>query len=98
MDITVIIVTILSATSTLLTSIVGYFVVRLIRLNDEAQKTNAEVQKSNVAYQVSTTKEINEIKFNYLDRFERVKDQIIESERKIINNIAGQFRHKIDND
>lgn len=87
MDNTVVTVTILSAASTLLISIVGYFVVRLIKSNDEYQKSNNE-------YQLRTTKEMNEIKFNYLDRFDKVKNQIVESEIRIINNITGQFRHK----
>jgi len=89
MDNTVVTVTILSAASTLLISIVGYFVVRLIKSNDEYQKSNDE-------YQLRTTKEMNEIKFNYLDRFDKVKNQIVESEIRIINNITGQFRHKRD--
>lgn len=89
MDNTVVTVTILSAASTLLISIVGYFVVRLIKSNDEYQKSNNE-------YQLRTTKEMNEIKFNYLDRFDKVKNQIVESEIRIINNITGQFRHKRD--
>ena len=79
-------ITILSGVTTILTSIVGYFVIRLIRVNDENQKANFE-------YQVRTTKEMNEMKFNYLDRFENVKDQIQESEMRIISNIAGKFRH-----
>lgn len=33
------------------------------------------------------------MKFNYLDRFDKVKDQIKESEDRIISNIAGKFRH-----
>ena len=79
-------ITILSGVTTILTSIVGYFVIRLIRVNDENQKANFE-------YQVRTTKEMNEMKFNYLDRFDKVKDQIKESEDRIISNIAGKFRH-----
>ena len=79
-------ITILSGVTTILTSIVGYFVIRLIKVNDENQKANFE-------YQVRTTKEMNEMKFNYLDRFDKVKDQIQESEMRIISNIAGKFRH-----
>ncbi len=84
-------ITILSGVTTILTSIVGYFVIRLIRVNDENQKANFE-------YQVRTTKEMNEIKFNYLDRFEKVKNQIAESEMRIISNIAGKFRHLKDDE
>ena len=82
-------ITILSGITTLLTSIVGYFVIRLIRVNDENQKSNIE-------YQIRTTKEMNEIKYNYLDRFDKVKNQIQESEIRIIANIAGKFRHLKD--
>ena len=82
-------ITILSGVTTILTSIVGYFVIRLIKVNDENQKANFE-------YQVRTTKEMNEMKFNYLDRFDKVKDQIQESEMRIISNIAGKFRHLKD--
>ena len=84
-------ITILSGITTLLTSIVGYFVIRLIRVNDENQKSNIE-------YQIRTTKEMNEIKYNYLDRFDKVKNQIQESEIRIIANIAGKFRHLKDDD
>lgn len=80
------IITILSGATTILISIVGYFVTRLIKANDDNQKAVSE-------YQVKTTKEMNEIKFNYLDRFDKVKDQIQESEMRIISNIAGKFRH-----
>lgn len=79
-------ITILSGVTTVLTSIVGFFVIRLIKVNDENQKANFD-------YQVRTTKEMNEMKFNYLDRFDKVKDQIKESEDRIISNIAGKFRH-----
>ena len=79
-------ITILSGVTTVLTSIVGFFVIRLIKVNDENQKSNFD-------YQVRTTKEMNEMKFNYLDRFDKVKDQIKESEDRIITNIAGKFRH-----
>ena len=79
-------ITILSGVTTVLTSIVGFFVIRLIKVNDENQKSNFD-------YQVRTTKEMNEMKFNYLDRFDKVKDQIKESEDRIISNIAGKFRH-----
>lgn len=79
-------ITILSGVTTVLTSIVGFFVIRLIKVNDENQKANFD-------YQVRTTKEMNEMKFNYLDRFDKVKDQIKESEDRIITNIAGKFRH-----
>lgn len=82
-------ITILSGITTLLTSIVGYFIIRLIRVNDENQKAVSD-------YQVKTTKEMNDIKFNYLDRFDRIKDQIMESEVRIISNIAGKFRHLKD--
>ena len=82
-------ITILSGVTTVLTSIVGFFVIRLIKVNDENQKANFD-------YQVRTTKEINEMKFNYLDRFDKVKDQIQESEMRIISNIAGKFRHLKD--
>ena len=84
-------ITILSGITTLLTSIVGYFVIRLIRVNDENQKSNIE-------YQIRTTKEMNEIKYNYLDRFDKVKNQIQESEIRIIANIAGKFRHLKDDE
>lgn len=80
------IITILSGATTILISIVGYFVTRLIKANDDNQKAVSD-------YQVKTTKEMNEIKFNYLDRFDKVKDQIQESEMRIISNIAGKFRH-----
>ena len=79
-------ITILSGVTTVLISIVGFFVIRLIKVNDENQKSNFD-------YQVRTTKEMNEMKFNYLDRFDKVKDQIKESEDRIISNIAGKFRH-----
>lgn len=79
-------ITILSGVTTVLISIVGFFVIRLIKVNDENQKANFD-------YQVKTTKEMNEMKFNYLDRFDKVKDQIKESEDRIISNIAGKFRH-----
>ena len=82
-------ITILSGVTTVLTSIVGFFVIRLIKVNDENQKANFD-------YQVRTTKEMNEMKFNYLDRFDKVKDQIQESEMRIISNIAGKFRHLKD--
>lgn len=85
------IITILSGATTILISIVGYFVTRLIKANDDNQKAVSE-------YQVKTTKEMNEIKFNYLDRFDKVKDQIQESEMRIISNIAGKFRHLKDDD
>lgn len=81
----------LSGVTTVLSSIVGYFLMRLIRSNDEFQKTASENQKK-------TTQEINDIKYNYLDRFDKVKNQIMESEVRIINNIAGQFRHRVNND
>ena len=84
-------ITILSGITTLLTSVVGYFLIRLIRVNDENQKSNIE-------YQIRTTKEMNEIKYNYLDRFDKVKNQIQESEIRIIANIAGKFRHLKDDD
>lgn len=86
MENTVLTITILSGVTTVLTSIVGFFVIRLIKVNDENQKANFD-------YQVRTTKEMNEMKFNYLDRFDKVKDQIKESEDRIITNIAGKFRH-----
>lgn len=85
------IITILSGATTILISIVGYFVTRLIKANDDNQKAVSE-------YQVKTTKEMNEIKFNYLDRFDKVKDQIQESEMRIISNIAGKFRHLKDDE
>lgn len=85
------IITILSGATTILISIVGYFVTRLIKANDDNQKAVSN-------YQVKTTKEMNEIKFNYLDRFDKVKDQIQESEMRIISNIAGKFRHLKDDD
>ena len=85
------IITILSGATTILISIVGYFVTRLIKANDDNQKAVSE-------YQVKTTKEMNEIKFNYIDRFDKVKDQIQESEMRIISNIAGKFRHLKDDD
>ncbi len=84
-------ITILSGITTLLTSVVGYFLIRLIRVNDENQKSNIE-------YQIRTTKEMNEIKYNYLDRFDKVKNQIQESEIRIISNIAGKFRHLKDDE
>ena len=84
-------ITILSGITTLLTSVVGYFLIRLIRVNDENQKSNIE-------YQIRTTKEMNEIKYNYLERFDKVKNQIQESEIRIIANIAGKFRHLKDDD
>ena len=83
------IITILSGATTILISIVGYFIIRLIRVNDENQKAVSD-------YQVKTTKEMNDIKFNYLDRFDRIKDQVMESEVRIISNIAGKFRHLKD--
>lgn len=83
------IITILSGATTILISIVGYFIIRLIRVNDENQKAVSD-------FQVKTTKEMNDIKFNYLDRFDRIKDQIMESEVRIISNIAGKFRHLKD--
>jgi len=85
----VLIITILSGATTILISIVGYFIIRLIRVNDENQKAVSD-------FQVKTTKEMNDIKFNYLDRFDRIKDQIMESEVRIISNIAGKFRHLKD--
>lgn len=91
MNISVELVTVLTGATTVLISIVGYLVIRLIRSYDKAQESNVE-------YQVKTTKEMNEIKFNYLDRFDKVKNQIMESEVRIINNIAGQFRHKVNSD
>ena len=78
-------ITILSGITTLLTSVVGYFLIRLIRVNDENQKSNIE-------YQIRTTKEMNEIKYNYLDRFDKVKNQIQESELRIISKITGNFQ------
>ena len=89
MNISVDTVIILSGATTALTSIVGFFLIRLIRVNDENQKANIE-------HQIRTTKEMNEIKFNYLDRFDKVKNQIQESEIRIISNIAGKFRHLKD--
>ncbi len=83
------IITILSGATTILISIVGYFIIRLIRVNDENQKAVSD-------FQVKATKEMNDIKFNYLDRFDRIKDQIMESEVRIISNIAGKFRHLKD--
>lgn len=91
MESTVLIITILSGATTILISIVGYFVIRLIKANDDNQKAVLD-------YQVKTTKEMNEIKFNYLDRFDKVKDQIQESEMRIISNIAGKFRHLKDDE
>jgi len=85
----VLIITILSGATTILISIVGYFIIRLIRVNDENQKAVSD-------FQVKATKEMNDIKFNYLDRFDRIKDQIMESEVRIISNIAGKFRHLKD--
>ncbi|MBK9404757.1 MAG: hypothetical protein IPN57_09525 [Ignavibacteria bacterium] len=89
MESTVLIITILSGATTILISIVGYFIIRLIRVNDENQKAVSD-------FQVKATKEMNDIKFNYLDRFDRIKDQIMESEVRIISNIAGKFRHLKD--
>jgi len=91
MNISVDTVIILSGATTALTSIVGFFLIRLIKSNDEFQKSNNE-------YQIRTTKEMNEIKYNYLDRFDKVKNQIQESEIRIISNIAGKFRHLKDDE
>jgi hypothetical protein len=91
MNISVDAVIILSGATTVLSSVVSYFLIRLIRSNDD-------FQKSCMLYQTKTTAEINEIKYNYLDRFDKVKNQIMESELRIISNISGQFRRKIDSE
>ena len=82
MNISVDTVIILSGQLTVLSSVVSYFLIRLIRSNDDFR----------VLYVISN--EINEIKYNYLDRFDKVKNQIMESELRIISNISGQFRGK----
>lgn len=89
MNVSMELITMMTGVTTILVAIVGFYTIRMIRSNDEAIRANLEQHKN-------TDREIAEIKYNYLDRFDRMKDQIMESEIRIINNITGQFRHKRD--
>lgn len=64
--------------------VIGYFLKRYISLNDKFQEqTGVELKQ----IKDFTTVEIDEIKKNYLSRFDDVKDRIVLTERNIINKI-----------
>lgn len=64
--------------------VIGYFLKRYISLNDKFQEqTGVELKQ----IKDFTAVEIDEIKKNYLSRFDDVKDRIVLTERNIINKI-----------
>jgi len=78
--------------------ILGFWLVRYIRQQDAEKKANEiyqkETRKETEAYQKATTTEMNEIKLNYLDRFDEVKALIVESENRLFDRLYSIFKHK----
>jgi uncharacterized membrane-anchored protein YhcB (DUF1043 family) len=60
--------------------IMGFWLTRYVKQQDI-------FQKNTTAYQVSTTKEMNEIKFNYLDRFKKQSDESLNHKAELIDKI-----------
>lgn len=89
MNVSMELITMMTGATTILVAIVGFYTIRMIRSNDEAIRANLEQHKN-------TDREIAEIKYNYLDRFDRMKDQIMESEIRIISNIVSKIKHLED--
>lgn len=89
MNVSMELITMMTGVTTILVAIVGFYTIRMIRSNDEAIRANLEQHKN-------TDREIAEIKYNYLDRFDRMKDQIMESEIRIISNIVSKIKHLED--
>ena len=59
----------------------GFFLKRIINTSDENQKNNIEYQKH-------TTHEINEVKLNYLSRFEALTQKV--------NDLKNELTHSIN--
>lgn len=78
--------------------ILGFWIVRYIKQQDADKKSIMEFQMKSKeeleSYQKSTTAEMNEIKLNYLDRFDEVKTLIVTTADKQFDRITNMFKHK----
>lgn len=64
----------------------GFFLKRLINDFDENKKVNSEYQKN-------TTQEINEVKLNYLARFEALTDRVSETKIELTKSITDSEKN-----
>ncbi len=85
MDFTINLNTLVGGAIMLGLGLIGYFLRRFVTEYDKL-KVLTQLEA------VSTQKEMAEIKYNYLDRFDTIRREIIESERRTVDKIISVIR------